>query len=120
MFGTNRLAGRYTYTDKTNTCVGYLLNPETRLYGGNNGTLSFTQPISPTMINEVRSGVQQFHAFRGPQNITPPITETLGLPTYPGTVAWPSFYFQDAWNSFFDGIDRDNPQDAPGVNHFRR
>ena len=67
------------------------------------------------MINEVRTGVQQFHAFRGPKNITPPITDTLGLPTYPGTVAWPSFYFQDAWNSLFDGIDRDNPQDAPGV-----
>jgi hypothetical protein len=115
MLGANRLAARYTYTDKTNHGVGYLLNPEDRLYGGNNGTLSFTQPISPTMINEIRTGVQQFHAFRGPQIITPPITETLGLPTYPGTVAWPSFYFQDSWNNLFDGIDRDNPQDAPGV-----
>ena len=114
VFGVNRLAARYTYTDKTNNGVGYLLNPENRLYGGNNGTISFTESISSTMINEIRAGVQQFHAFRGPQTITPPITQTLGLPTYPGTVAWPSFYWNDAWTSVFDGIDRDNPQDAPG------
>jgi hypothetical protein len=115
LFGVNRLAARYTYTDRTNNGPGYLLNPETRLYGGNNGAISFTQSISPTTVNEVRAGVQQFHAFRGPQVITPPITQTLGLPTYPGTVAWPSFYFDDAWASIFDGVDRDNPQDAPGV-----
>ena len=50
----------------------------------------------------------------GPRILRRQSRETLGLPTYPGTVAWPSFYFQDAWNSLFDGIDRDNPQDAPG------
>ena len=115
VLGQNRLSGRYTYTDKTNFGVGYLLNPENRLYGGNNGAISFTELISPTVINEIRAGVQQFHAYRGPQTISPPITQTLGLPTYPGTVAWPSFYFQDNNNSLFDGIDRDNPQDAPGV-----
>ena len=115
VIGNNRLSGRYTYTDKTNFGVGYLLNPEQRLYGGNNAALSFTELISPAVINEVRAGVQQFHAYRGPQTITPPITQTLGLPTYPGTVAWPSFYFDDNYNYSFDGIDRDNPQDAPGV-----
>ncbi|MGH9667817.1 MAG: carboxypeptidase regulatory-like domain-containing protein, partial [Bryobacteraceae bacterium] len=65
LFGQNRLSGRYTYTDKTNFGVGYFLNPENRLYGGNNGALSFTQLITPTIINEVRTGVQQFHAYRG-------------------------------------------------------
>ncbi len=115
VLGLNRLSGRYTYTNKVNNGVGYLLNPEDRLYGGNNGAISFTELLSPTLINEVRAGVQQFHAYRGPRAVSPPITQALGLPTYPGTIAWPSFYFQDNWNYSFDGIDRDNPQDAPGV-----
>jgi hypothetical protein len=115
LFGSNRLAGRYTYTKKDNFGVGYFLNPNTRLYGGHNAALSYTHLISPSMVNETRGGVQRFHAYRGPELITPPITETLGLPTYPGTVAWPSFCFGDNWTSsgFFDCIDRDNPQDAP-------
>jgi hypothetical protein len=110
IFGVNRLAARYTYTDRTNFGPGYLLNPNNRLYGGNNGALSFTQSISPSALNEVRTGVQQFHAYRGPVTINPPITQTLGLPTYPGTVAWPSFYYDSSYT--LDGIDRDNPQDA--------
>jgi carboxypeptidase family protein len=113
ILGINRLAARYTYTDRSNFGPGYLLNPEDRLYGGNNGAISFTESISPSIINEVRAGVQYFHAYRGPQTITPPITSTLGLPTYPGTVAWPSFYFDSTYT--FDGVDRDNPQDAPGA-----
>jgi hypothetical protein len=115
LFGANRLSARYTYTDKNNFGPKYLLNPDDRLYGGNNGAISFTESVSPSVVNEIRAGVQQFHAFRGPQAITPPITQTLGLPTYPGTIAWPSFYFDDAYNFSFSGIDRDNPQDAPGV-----
>jgi hypothetical protein len=114
LFGVNRLAGRYTYTDKNNFGPGYFLNPNTRLYGGHNAALSYTNLIRPTVINELRGGVQRFHAFRGPATIDPPITQTLGLPTYPGTVAWPSFCFGDSWtSSYFDCIDRDNPQDAP-------
>ncbi len=115
VIGTSRLSARYTYTNKNNFGVGYFLNPENRLYGGNNGALSFTSLIKPTLINEVRVGTQQFHAYRGPQTIAPPITGVLGLPTYPGTVAWPGIYYDDNWNYLFDGIDRDNPQDAPGV-----
>jgi hypothetical protein len=116
IMGNNRLSGRYTHTDETQNAPRYFLNPNDRLYGGHNGSLSFTEMISPTLLNEVRAGVQRFHAYRGPHPISPPITETLGLPTYPGTIAWPSFYFGDSWtNGYFDGIDRDNPQDAPGL-----
>ncbi|HEU0123335.1 MAG TPA: TonB-dependent receptor [Bryobacteraceae bacterium] len=115
LFGSHRLSGRYTYTNKDNFGVGYFLNPNTRLFGGHNAALSYTHLISPSMVNELRGGVQRFHAYRGPALINPPITETLGLPTYPGTVAWPSFCFGDSWTAsgYFDCIDRDNPQDAP-------
>ncbi|WP_031498314.1 TonB-dependent receptor [Bryobacter aggregatus] len=115
VFGTNRLSGRYTNTDNDNFGVGYFLNPNTRKIGGHNAALSFTQLISPAIVNEIRGGVQRFRAYRGPQVLDPPITQTLGLPTYPGSVAWPSFCFGDDWTSsgYFECIDRDNPQDAP-------
>ncbi|MGE5645397.1 MAG: TonB-dependent receptor [Acidobacteriota bacterium] len=117
LLGNNRLSGRYTYTDQDQVSPRYFLNPNVRSYGGHNAALSYTHLISPTMVNEVRAGVQRFHAYRGPVPIDPPITEELGLPTYPGTVAWPGIYFVDygsSWlTNFFDGIDRDNPQDAP-------
>ena len=117
MFGPNRLSGRYTYTDQHNFGAKYFLNPNDRLIGGHNAALSFTQVVTPTLINEIRGGLQRFHAYRGPKIIDPPITQTLGLPTYPGTVAWPGISFGDSWTSsgYFDGIDRDNPQDAPGL-----
>jgi outer membrane receptor protein involved in Fe transport len=116
VIGNNRLSGRYTYTDESRLSPKYFLNPNVSKYGGHNGSLSYTELISPSLVNEVRAGVQRFHAYRGPVPIDPPITKTLGLPTYPGTVAWPSFYFGDSWtNGYFDGIDRDNPQDAPGL-----
>ena len=79
LFGSNRLAGRYTYTDKDNFGVGYFLNPNTRLYGGHNVALSDTALLSPSMVNEIRGGVQRFHAYRGPALIDPPITQTLGI-----------------------------------------
>ncbi len=117
VLGVNRLSGRYTYTDESNPGPKYFLNPEARLLGGHNAALSFTELISPSVVNEIRGGVQRFHAYRGPQQIDPPITGILGLPTYPGTVAWPGIYFGDSWtpNGYFDGIDRDNPQDAPNL-----
>ena len=117
VLGANRLSGRYTYTDQSNPGPKYFLNPNTRLVGGHNAALSFTELITPSLVNEVRAGVQRFHAYRGPKIIDPPITQTLGLPTYPGTVAWPGIYFGDSWtpNGYFDGIDRDNPQDAPNL-----
>ncbi len=117
VLGVNRLSGRYTCTDEVNFGPKYFLNPNNRLLGGHNAALSFTELISPSLINEVRGGVQRFHAYRGPQPINPPITQTLGLPTYPGSIAWPSFYFGDSWtpSGYFDGIDRDNPQDAPSL-----
>ncbi|MEP6536047.1 MAG: TonB-dependent receptor [Bryobacteraceae bacterium] len=117
ILGANRLSGRYTYTDEVNHGPRYFLNPNDRLIGGHNAALSFTELISPSMVNELRAGVQRFHAYRGPTFIDPPITQTLGLPTYPGTVAWPGIYFGDSWtpNGYFDGIDRDNPQDAPNL-----
>ena len=117
VLGVNRLSGRYTYTDENNFGPKYFLNPNTRLLGGHNAAISFTELIKPNLINEIRGGVQRFHAYRGPQPISPPITQTLGLPTYPGSIAWPSFYFGDSWtpSGYFDGIDRDNPQDAPNL-----
>jgi hypothetical protein len=116
VIGNNRLSGRYTYTDESRVSPKYFLNPNVSAYGGHNGSLSYTELISPSLVNEIRAGVQRFHAYRGPVPITPPITQTLGLPTYPGTIAWPSVYFGDSWtNGYFDGIDRDNPQDAPGL-----
>ena len=117
LLGANRLSGRYTYTDQVQFAPRYFLNPNDRLYGGHNAAISYTQLIRPTLFNEVRGGVQRFHAYRGPHQITPAITDTLGIPTYPGTVAWPGVYFGDGWtpSGYFDGIDRDNPQDAPGL-----
>lgn len=117
LFGQNRLSGRYTYTDETNHAPKYFLNPNDRLLGGHNAALSFTELITPTLINEARGGVQRFHAYRGPTVLSPAITQTLGIPTYPGTIAWPGIYFGDSWtpSGYFDGIDRDNPQDAPNL-----
>jgi len=115
LFGQNRLSGRYTFTDQVQFGPRYFLNPNDRLYGGHNVALSFTEVIRPNIINEIRAGVQRFHAYRGPRLIDPPITQQIGIPTYPGTIAWPGVYFGDSWtpDGYFEGIDRDNPQDAP-------
>lgn len=115
LFGQQRLALRYTHTDQTIGSAGYFLNPRQDARGGHNAAISYTHIFSPNIVNEARGGVQIFHAYSGPQIISPPITQTLGLPTYPGTIAWPSFYFDDAYSYNFDGIDRDNPKDSPNI-----
>jgi len=116
MIGINRLSARYTHTDQDIFGAGYFLNNRVRQNGGHNGAISYTHIITPNLVNETRAGVQLFHAYSGPQILSPPITQTLGLPTYPGTIAWPSFYYQDPTNNYaFDGIDRDNPKDSPNA-----
>ena len=115
LFGPHRLAIRYTHTDQTLGTAGYFLNPNQGARGGHNAAISYTHVFSPSIVNEARGGVQVFHAYSGPKPISPPITQTLGLPTYPGTIAWPSFYFDDAYSYSFDGIDRDNPKDSPNI-----
>jgi len=119
MIGSGRLSARYTYVDESTLSPfnGTLLNPNVHLFGGHNGVISYTQPFHGTMVNEARLGVQVFRAFTGPQPISPPITQMLGLPTYPNTIAWPSFYFTDINNQYtYTGIDRNNPKNAPNQN----
>jgi len=119
VIGSGRLSGRYTYVDESTLAPydGTLLNPNVHLFGGHNGALSYTGPIRGTMVNEARLGVQIFRAYTGPQPISPPITQTLGLPTYPNTIAWPGFYFWDINNNYaYTAIDRNNPKNAPNQN----
>ena len=113
LFGRNLLSARYTYTDESLSSPGYLLNPNLYSRGGHNGVISFTEPIGARAVNEARLGVQVFHSYTGPKVISPPITEALGLPTYPGTIAWPSFYWDDPFQYNLSGIDRNNPKDSP-------
>jgi hypothetical protein len=113
--GTGLISARYTWVSENSLAVGYLLNPNVFTRSGHNGALSYTQPITQNLVNELRMGVQLFHGYTGPQPISPPITQTLGLPTYPGTVAWPGVFFDDANNGNLDGIDRNNPKDQPGT-----
>ena len=128
-WGNHRVSGRFTYTKRDQLRPFALLNDDINADGGKNGSLSWTYVISPTMLNELRGGVQRYHQYKGPVPISPPITETLGLPTYPGTVAWPGMYAFGCdgatytactiWNSagqYVDFIDRDNPQDRPQLN----
>ena len=115
MISAHRLAVRYNHTDRDQLAPKYFLNDNVTQQGGKNVSLSFTSMIRPTVLNEFRAGLQRFHSYRGPVHINPPITEQVGLPTYQGTIAWPGVYFGDSWtpNGYFEGIDRDNPQDAP-------
>lgn len=116
LFGPNRLAMRYTYT-KNNQLLQkstyYILNPNVTLSGGHNGAITFTEVLGPRAINVARAGVQYQHHYTGPKPISPPITQTLGLPSYTGTTAWPGFYWYGNFDSYFYGIDRDNPKDYP-------
>ncbi len=116
LFGPNRLAMRYTYTSRNDLLqksTYYILNPNVTVSGGHNGAITFTQVIGPHAINVARAGIQYDHNYTGPKPISPPITSTLGLPTYSDTVAWPGFYWYGTYDSYFYGIDRDNPKDYP-------
>jgi hypothetical protein len=116
LFGPNRLAMRYTYTADSETLqksTYYILNPNVTVSGGHNGAITFTQVIGPHAINVARGGIQYNHNYTGPKPISPPITATLGLPTYSDTVAWPGFYWYGNFDGYFYGIDRDNPKDYP-------
>jgi len=117
IMGAHRLSVRYSYTNRNRLGPRYFLNDNVGIEGGHNAAVSLTSMIRPTVVNEARVGIQRFRSYRGPILLDPPITETVGLPTYPGTVAWPGVYFGDCWTSgctgYFEGIDRDNPQDAP-------
>jgi hypothetical protein len=116
LFGPNRLAMRYTYTSSNRNLqksTYYILNPNVTLSGGHNGAVTFTEVVGPHAINVARAGIQYNHNYTGPKPISPPITTALGLPTYSDTVAWPGFYWYGTYDSYFYGIDRDNPKDYP-------
>jgi len=121
LFGRNLLSGRYTYTNESQLgpafggYSGTLLNPQLRQYGGHNGVLSLTSPIGAHSVNEARLGVQDFNMYSGPVPV-PGLFTTLGLPQYPGGVAWPGIYWDDNNQYYLAGIDRPNPKSQPNQN----
>ncbi|MGH9616373.1 MAG: TonB-dependent receptor, partial [Acidobacteriaceae bacterium] len=117
LFGRNRLAARYFYGDSKQ------LHPETYApeepdeaeKGGHNGSLSFTEVISPRAINVAHIGIQfNNHVHSGPIPV-PNVSSLLGLPTYQTPLYWPQFYFDSytGTDNYWTGIDRDNPKDYP-------
>jgi hypothetical protein len=121
IFGPNRLAARYTYTNATTVTPEYYAptEPDQGISGGDNGALTFTTAIGARMVNVARGGVQYEHHYSGPEPI-PGVTTALGLPAYQNQVGWPSFYYNyngitGASNNdnYWVGIDRDNPKDYP-------
>lgn len=114
LFGPNRLALRYTYTASNNLTPYDFLNPLIAAAGGHNGAIVFTHVLGSHAVNVLRGGVQYDHKFDGPVPIgPPPITQTLGLPTYPDTIAWPSFNWSGPNDNYWSVIGRDNPKDNP-------
>jgi len=116
LFGPNRLAARYNYASSNSlTPESYApTEPDTRVIGGHNGSLTFTQVITQRAINVAHVGETYNHAFRGPIPITN-VAQQLGLPVYQNLPVWPQFYFDSyaGTDSYWTGIDRDNPQDYP-------
>lgn len=123
LLGKNLLSARYTYTDEPQTSpdvvdgssggLTALLNPRIQEATGHNGVISFTSPVGTHMVNEARLGVQLFNSYSGPKP-QPGLTASLGLPVYPGNIAWPGFYWFDnnqPWTMAL--IDRDNPRQQP-------
>lgn len=117
LFGPNRLAMRYTYTDSKSVQPHYysLEEPNLAEAGGHNGSLTFTEVISPRAINVAHVGIQYYnHQHSGPIQI-PNVSGSLGLPNYQNLPYWPQFYY-DSYNgtdSYWTGIDRGNPKDYP-------
>jgi Carboxypeptidase regulatory-like domain/TonB-dependent Receptor Plug Domain/TonB dependent receptor len=121
VLGKNLLSARYTYTNENQLgpafggYSGTLLNPQSRIWGGHNGVLSYTTPIGAHAVNEARFGVQVFNMFSGPIPL-PGLMASLGLPVYPGTVAWDGFYWYDSNQYYMASIDRPNPKSQPNQN----
>jgi hypothetical protein len=114
VFGPNRLAARYTYTDNTTLRPEYYAptEPDQGTSGGHNGSLTFTSAIGARAVNVAHIGVQYNHNFSGPISIAG-VSDALKLPTYTDQVGWPSFYFDGNFDNYWVGIDRDNPKDYP-------
>ncbi|MGB6302237.1 MAG: TonB-dependent receptor [Acidobacteriaceae bacterium] len=118
LFGPNRLAARYTYTDNKQLSPEYYAptEPDQAEYGGHNGSLTFTQVVSPSAINVAHIGIQyDNHVHSGPVPIAD-VSSLLGLPTYQTNQYWPQFYYNNYGSSpdgYWTGIDRDNPKDYP-------
>jgi hypothetical protein len=116
LFGPNRLAMRYTYTASNELKPpDYLLNPNSYVYDTNNGSLAFTEVISPKAINVVHAGVQYTNQFSGPVPISPSIPIQVGLPNYQNTISWPGITY-DGYAGSLSSIDRHNPKAYPDQN----
>lgn len=117
IFGPNRLAMRYTYTDsKTLHPESYApQEPDQAEYGGHNGSLTFTQAIGPKAINVAHVGIQYNNKVHSGPVPVPNVSSLIGLPTYQTTQYWPQFYFDSytGTDNYWTGIDRDNPKDYP-------
>ncbi len=119
LFGPNRLAARYSYTDSKTLNPEYYApeEPNQAENGGHNGALTFTEVIGPKAINVAHVGVQyNNHVHSGPIPI-PGTQALLGLPVYQTDQYWSQFYYNDYGYSttdpYWTGIDRGNPKDYP-------
>ena len=115
LFGPNRLAMRYTYTDSKNLQPGYFLNPYTIHTNAHNGSIAYTEVIGPKAVNVVRIGAQYTQHISGPVPISPSIPTQLGLPNYQNSIAWPYFSY-DGYAGSLTAIDRNNPKQYPDQN----
>jgi hypothetical protein len=117
LFGPNRLAMRYTYTNENQVRPNsyYLLQPNALQAGGHNGALVFTQVLGARAVNVVRAGVQYNHNFSGPVPL-PGVTEKIGLPDYTNTIGWPQLiwsYGYVATDTYWTDLQINNPKDYP-------
>ncbi len=117
LFGPNRLAARYTYTDsKILAQHSYSpQEPDLQEQGGHNGSLTFTQIIGPRAINVAHVGVQYDDKDHAGPMVIPNVAPSVGLPVYQTNSYWPQFYFDDYSNTdyYWTGADRQNPKDYP-------
>lgn len=117
LFGPNRLAARYTYTDSKQIVQHSYAptEPDQQEYGGQNGSLTYTQVISPKAINVAHFGVQYNNKVHAGPIPVPNVSSLIGLPTYQTNQYWPQFYFYSSTGTdyYWTGIDRQNPKDYP-------